>query len=141
MGRYTYLSSSTRQPEPEEADIEINITTADEIKQGEVLNIEVTLQTLHPTIKNRPAHDIKGQVEVIIGGDHEQKVVAVGLSNANGVFAGKNVLLTGGHAEIVAEATGTYTFTPGEIAVSTSDYPLKSVPKGELSADSKTTVI
>ncbi|HEX6344424.1 hypothetical protein [Umezawaea sp.] len=141
MGRYTYLSSSTRQPEPEESDIEINITTPDEIGQGEVLNIEVTLRTLHPTIKDRPAHDIKGEVEVIIGGDVEKKVVAVGLSNANHVFAGKNVLLTGGHAEIVAETTGTYTFAPGEISVRTSDYPLKSVPKVEQAADGKTTVV
>ncbi|WP_067609219.1 hypothetical protein [Nocardiopsis listeri] len=141
MGRFTYLSSSTRQPTPEESDIEITITTPDEVRIGEVLNIEVTLRTLHPTIKDRPAGDIKGQVNVHIGGDHEEVVLAAGLENANRVFAGKNVLLTGGHAEIVAEKPGTYTFTPGEIGVTTSDYPLKSVPKGELPFDSKTVVV
>ncbi|KPI19091.1 hypothetical protein OK074_1555 [Actinobacteria bacterium OK074] len=141
MGRFAYLSSSTRQPEPEESDIEITVTTPDEIQKGETLNIEVTLRTLHPTIKDRPAGDIRGEVTVVIGGALEQEVVAVGLSNANYVFAGKNVLLTGGHAEITASDTGTYTFAPGEIAVTTSDYPLKSVPKNPNPADSKTTVV
>jgi len=141
MGRFAYLSSSTRQPEPEESDIEISITTPDEIQLGETLNIEVTLRTLHPTIKDRPAGDIKGEVTIIIEGAEEREVVAVGLANANHVFAAKNVLLTGGHAEITATEAGTYTFAPGEIAVRTSDYPLKSVPKTPNPADSKTTAV
>jgi hypothetical protein len=141
MGTFTYLSSSTRQPTPEESDIEITITTADELRQGEKLNIEVTLRTLHPTIKDRPAGDIRGQVAVVIGGAEEREVVAVGLTNTNAVFAGRNVLLTGGHAEIVAAEKGTYTFAPGVIEVTTSDYPLQSIPKAPNPADDKTTVV
>jgi hypothetical protein len=140
MGRFAYLSSSTRQPEPEESDIEIIITTAEEVKLGEVINIEVNLRTLHPTIKDRPAGDIKGTVAVVIDGPVEREVLAVGLSNANYVFAGKNVLLTGGHAEFTPDQPGTYTFAPGLIEVTTSDYPLKSVPKEPHPADDKTTV-
>lgn len=140
MGRFVYLSSSTRQPEPEESDIEITITTADEVAKGETINIEVTLRTLHPTIKDRPAGDIKGDLTVVVGGAEEREVVAVGLTNANCVFAGKNVLLTGGHAEITAAEPGTYTFAPGEIVVTTSDYPLKSVPKAPNPVESKTSV-
>ncbi|MFJ8861721.1 hypothetical protein ACIRD8_25215 [Streptomyces sp. NPDC102451] len=117
------------------------MTTPDELQRGETLNIEVTLRTLHPTIKDRPVGDIKGEVTIVIGGAQEQETVAVGLTNANYVFAGKNVLLTGGHAEITPTETGTYTFAPGEISVSTSDYPLKSVPKNPNPADSKTTVV
>ncbi|WP_431727304.1 hypothetical protein [Verrucosispora sp. TAA-831] len=141
MGRFAYYSSSTRQPEPVLSDIEITVTTPDQVRAGETLNIEVTLRTLHGTIKDRPAGDIKGEVTVLIGGPAEQKVVAVGLTNANYVFTGKNVLLTGGHAEIVATEPGTYTFAPGEITVTTSDYPLTSVPKDPNPADSKTTVV
>ncbi|GAA2728998.1 hypothetical protein [Actinocorallia aurantiaca] len=141
MGRFIYLSSSTRQPEPEESDIEITITTADEVKQGDALHIEVTLRTLHPTIKDRPARDINGEVTIVVGGAEEREVVATGLTNTNRVFAGKNVLLTGGHATITAERAGTYTFAPGEIEVSTSDYPLRSVPKAPNPVDSETTVL
>ncbi|MEV0943294.1 hypothetical protein [Micromonospora wenchangensis] len=141
MGVFAYLSSSTRQPEPEESDIEIVITTADEVPRGGTINIEVNLRTLHPTIKDRPAGDIRGEVTVLVDGPVKQELVAVGLHNANVVFAGKNVLLTGGHAEFVAEEPGVYTFAPGEIAVTTSDYPLKSVPKNENPADSTTTVV
>jgi hypothetical protein len=140
MGRFRYLSSSTRQPTPEESDIEITITTADELKQGDVINVEVTLRTLHPTIKDRPAGDIKGSVAVVVDGPVQTEVVAEGLVNANRVFAGKNVLLTGGHAQFVADEPGTYSFAPGEIAVTTSDYPLRSVPKEPNPADSTTVV-
>jgi len=141
MGRFTYLASSTRQPEPEESDIEITITTADEVRQGEKINVEVTLRTLHPTIKDRPVGDIRGEVTILVDGPVPQELRAVGLTNANYVFAGKNVLLTGGHAEFVATEPGVYTFAPGEINVTTSDYPLRCVPKGENPADSKTTVV
>ncbi|MFI9463114.1 hypothetical protein [Streptomyces xiamenensis] len=141
MGVFTYLTTSTRQPEPEEAEIEIEIRTPDEIRAGEKLNVEVLLRTLHPTIKDRPAGDIRGEVTVVLGGAGEGEVLAVGLVNHNYVFGGQNVLLTGGHAEFVPESTGTYTFTPGTVQVITSDYPLTSRPKGEQPFDSKTEVV
>ncbi|GIG88770.1 hypothetical protein [Plantactinospora endophytica] len=141
MGRFAYYSSSTRQPEPVLSDIEITVTTPDEVRTGETLNIEVTLRTLHGTIKDRPVGDIKGKVVILVEGPETQQVVAVGLTNTNHVFAGKNVLLTGGHAEITPTQPGTYTFAPGEITVATSDYPLTSVPKDPNPADSKTTVV
>ncbi|MGV9313766.1 hypothetical protein ACWDR0_16480 [Streptomyces sp. NPDC003691] len=140
MGVFTYLTTSTREPEPEESEIEIEIRTPHELKAGEKLNIEVVLRTLHPTIKDRPAGDIRGEVTVLIGGAGGGEATAVGLVNHNYVFGGQNVLLTGGHAEFVPETTGTYTFAPGAIRVITSDYPLTSLPKGDQPVDSKTEV-
>lgn len=141
MGVFTYLTTSTRQPEPEEAEIEIEIRTPGEIKVGEKVNVEVILRTLHPTIKDRPQGDIVGEVAVVLGGAGEGELTATGLMNHNYVFGGQNVLLTGGHAEFVAERPGTYTFAPGVIKVTTSDYPLVSRPKGEQPVDSKTEVL
>ncbi|MFD5826448.1 hypothetical protein [Lentzea sp. NPDC060358] len=141
MGVFTYCTTSTRQPEPEEAEIEIEIRTPGEIAVGEKINIEVVLRTLHPTIKDRPAGDIRGEVTVVIGGETSTEVVAVGLVNHNYVFGGQNVLLTGGHAEFVADRPGTYTFAPGPISVITSDYPLTSLPKNPQPVDSKTEVV
>ena len=71
MGRFSCLSSSTRQPEPEESDIEITITTADEVKQGEEPHIEVTPRTFHRTIKDLSARDINGEVTIVVGGAEE----------------------------------------------------------------------
>ncbi|WP_422769607.1 hypothetical protein ACN28C_23040 [Plantactinospora sp. WMMC1484] len=141
MGRFAYVSTSGRQPEPEEKDIEITITTPDEIRRGDTLNIEVTLRTLEGVFKDFPTRDIRGEVTIVVGGAQERKLVAVGLTNANYVFKGKNVLMTGGHAEFVPVQAGTYTFAPGEITVTTSDYPLRSIPKQSHSVDSTTIVI
>jgi hypothetical protein len=54
--------------------------------------------------------------------------------------AAVDVLLTGGHAEFVAEEPGEYTFRPGNIWVTTADYPLRCTPKGEFAIESKTQV-
>ena len=66
--------------------------------------------------------------------------MAVNLTNANRVIGGHGVLLTGGHAEFVAEQPGTYTFTPTSVAVVTPDYPITCVPQGVNGVDSKTFV-
>lgn len=141
MGRFTYLASSERIPDPQESDIEITITTPDEVKAGEVVNIEVTLRTLHPTIKDRNVGDVHGHVFVQVDGPVTHELKADGLVNANFVFTGKNVLLTGGHAEFVAEQPGAYTFRPGNIWVTTSDYPINCTPAGEFAVESKTQIV
>ncbi|WP_431727300.1 hypothetical protein [Verrucosispora sp. TAA-831] len=141
MGRFAYVSTSGRQPEPEEKEIEITITTPAEVRRGETLNVEVTLLTLEGVFKDFPTRDIVGEVTIVVAGAEERTLLAVGLTNANYVFQGKNVLMTGGHAQFVPATEGTYTFAPGEITVTTSAYPLRSIPKQPHPADSKTTVV
>ncbi|HUQ54784.1 hypothetical protein [Lentzea sp.] len=140
MGRFTYLSQSAQDREPEVADLEITITTADEVRLGDVVNVEVTLRTLDPTRKSLPARAITGDLTITVGGAVRTEITATGLTNANRVIGGHAVLLTGGHAEFVAEVPGTYTFAAGRVDVVTPDYPIVCVPKDEVVADSKTSV-
>jgi hypothetical protein len=140
MGRFTYLVTSDRVPEPQESDIEVTVTTPDAVAKGEVVNIEVTLRTLHGTLKDREVGAVHGYVGVVVSGPVSLELKADGLRNNNYVFAGKNVLLTGGHAEFIAEEPGEYTFRPGDIWVTTEDYPLSCTPKGEFAIESKTQV-
>jgi hypothetical protein len=140
MGRFTYLSQSAQDREPEVADLEITVTTADEVARGDVVNVEVTLRTLDPTRKSLPAGAITAELRIEVGGPVATELVATGLTNANRVIGGHTVLLTGGHAEFVAEQPGTYTFTPGSVAVVTPDYPITCVPRNGTAVDSKTFV-
>ncbi|KPI19083.1 hypothetical protein OK074_1547 [Actinobacteria bacterium OK074] len=129
----TITYSCTEPPYPAgEADFTVFVKAPKKVFEGRTIKLKAAIESVDPTKVDVPAGGVVGTLAIGVGGPVTTSVTATGLTNEDAVPIGEQVLQDGGTASLTASAPGVYTFTPGEIVITTwMDTTLDCLPESE----------
>ncbi|MEU5401482.1 hypothetical protein ABZ348_19565 [Streptomyces sp. NPDC005963] len=127
--------------EPQHSVNYITVTAPDTLAAGEKAELRVTLQSKAATPRDLAAREVTAELKLTVEGGGESTVLTVtGLTNPQDIPLGGQVLLESGTATFNPSRAGTYTFTPGDHVVVTSDHPVDCTVTGGSAVAARTEV-